>query len=215
MSDKRNLTETASNYAGFTLVELLVVLAIISVTLTVLYTSFRTGLLAYQKMEENLMDRREAEIFMMQFEHELKNAIPYYNKDSEQFFVGDERDLKFPAKLVRYSQKGMEEGLFMVEYQVRGQSLVRKEKKMVKKFKDRSSSREVKETLFNKLKKCRFEYLFVDDSDKLFWDKEWTNSPYLGVPRGVRLIMRGDSFGIQEKSYEILIPHGILLQKNA
>lgn len=199
-------TETQKLRSGFTLVELLVVTSILSVLLSALYLSFQTGLAAYVRSEEHLIEGREGEIFSLQLEEELRHAIPYFLSP----FVGDRDSLAFPTRLRHYSPKGVEEDLYLVEYQVKSGSLIRSERKMKKSLKEKT---ELKETLFKRLEICQFDFLYLSAADKLEWDKEWTNKPYVGLPRGVRITLVGDVFGKEKRVLEILIPHGILLKR--
>ena len=57
--------------------------------------------------------------------------------------------------------------------------------------------------------------MFIDDEDQILWEDEWTNDPYIGLPRAVRLTVDGGVFGEDEQTLELLIPHGVLLQTNA
>ncbi len=191
------------------MVELLVVLAIVSTLMVVLHTSFGTGILAYKRMEENLVTGREADIFLIQFGQELRRSFAYFHKDAEHHFTGGENKLRFPAKLTRYTEKGAEDDLYLVEYEFKGRTLFRTEQKLKRKFKDRR--KEQRETVFSNLNICRFEFLAVGESDELIWEREWTNEPYIGIPRGIRLTVRGDVFGREEQTFDILIPHGVLL----
>jgi hypothetical protein len=182
--------------------------------LVILYASFRLGINAYGRLEEKLVDQREGEIFLIQLEQELRSAIPYtQSKDqNENQFVGKKNSIQFPVRLIRYTEKGVEEGIFLVKYEKKGGSLIRVEKKLRKRsLKDKN--KELKETLFQKLKTFQLEYLFANRSDELIWDKEWLNNPYVGLPRGVRLTIAGDVFGKKERVVEILIPQGVLIKR--
>ena len=198
---------------GFTLVELLVVTVILSIALVVLYSGFRSGLAAYTRTEENLADRRDGEIFLLQFEQELKSAVPYAQakEQGNNEFVGKKDSILFPARLRHYTAKGVEENIYVVRYDFKSDSLIRTERKL--KSKSLKEKEELKETLFEKLKTCRFEYLYLDSSEKFEWTNEWLNNPYVGLPRAVRLTLAGDAFGREERTFEILIPHGVLLKR--
>lgn len=198
---------------AFTLIELLVVTTILSVTMIILYTSFRLGLSAYSRTEEIVSGRRESEVFLIQLDRELKRSVPYtQSKDREKNqFIGKGNSLQFPAVIQHFTPKGVEEGFYIVKYQVKGRTLVRSETKLRKKtFKEKSSKQEV---LFQKVKECRFEYLYLSRSGQLTWGSEWLNNPYVGLPRGVRIVLKGEAFGENERTFEFLIPQGVLIKK--
>ncbi|MBI4357926.1 MAG: prepilin-type N-terminal cleavage/methylation domain-containing protein [Candidatus Omnitrophica bacterium] len=197
---------------GFTLIELAVVTSLVAIILSALYVNFQTGLMAYRRSEEHLVEQHEAVIFLNQLEGELRNAIPYFHPDFQHHFVGKERSVVFPARLHQYSAHGVQEDLYLVRYEVVGDQLVRTERKLREKFKDRT---EQKETVFKRLENCRFEFLYVNSSDELQWKKEWLNVPYVGLPRGIRLSLRGSVFGAEGKVAEILLPQGVLLKQGS
>ncbi len=199
----------ATHQKGFTLVEVLVVTAILSVTLVVLYSGFQIGMAAYKRTEENLNKNREGEIFVFQLSQELTQSFPYLKSS----FHGREDSIVFPTELKRASDKGFLTGLYAVEYRVEGGTLVRSERKLRKdKLREEPA---VRETIFEGLSVCRFEYLMLEGGRELEWRKDWLNQPYVGLPRAVRLTIGGASSGDETKTYEILIPHGVLLQTGA
>ena len=197
-------------FFGFTLIELLVVIAIAGTLLTVLYSSFQIGLRAYTSTERGLVENREGDIFLLQLEQELKNAIPYYTPDATPAIFGTKDAFSFTTHISRYTPKGFEDDLFVVRYEVKGKSLVRKERQLNEGT--LKGPKEEKEVLFQKLTAHRFDFLYLDRDEKLVWESEWSNKPYVGLPRGVRLTLAGDVFGKKEQTFEILIPHGILLE---
>lgn len=192
--------------SGFTLIELLIVMIILSVTLTVLYSCFQTGLTAYRRTESALVEDREGDVFIKELARELKNALPYLKRP----FVGKPNAISFPAQVAHYTPKGAERELCLVEYRFEGRTLVRTEQKL-RKDKLRESEK-LKETMFDRLKDCRFSFLFALSDEQLEWRDDWPNQPYTGLPRGVRIILTGGLFGKEGKSYDILIPHGVLLE---
>ncbi len=194
--------------SGFTMIELLISTVLIGVLLSSLYLSFQSALLGYRKTEEHLMNHREGEIFLGQLEHELRNSIPFYQLKNERHFIGKIDSLAFPSVVRRYTTSGYDEDLYYIHYRLEGRTLTRTELKMRPKFKGRKTE---KESLFENLDECRFEYLYLDKNDKLSWQKEWKNEPYYGLPRGVRITVSGSGFN-EKQVYEILIPHGTLLK---
>lgn len=191
---------------AFTLVEMLVVTSILAIILGGLYTSFQTGLRAYSRAEENLLQKDEGDIFLDQLAWELRHAVPY----RAQPFVGEKDSIAFPAYLRRYTAKGFEENLFFVEYKFKGGSFIRQEKRLEERFR---KGKDAKETLFEKLEAAEFDYLYMNPNDELEWNKKWTNEPYVGLPRGVRIKLSGDTFGEPGRVVEVLLPQGALLKR--
>ena len=191
---------------GFTLIEVLTATVVLTIALTVLYSSFQIGLTAYRRTEVNLTDEREGEVFLFQLTRELRASVPYLKSP----FQGGKNFLSFPTSLEHYTPKGITKELWLVEYQLKDGRLIRTERKL-KKEKLRQEA-PAKETVFERLSTCRFEFLYLASSRQLEWRAEWPNDPYIGLPRGVRLTLSGGVFGRNERVYPILIPHGILLE---
>ena len=190
------------NQKGFTLIELLVTASLLAVIAVSLFTSFQTGLAAFRKSEDYLMAERDQEVFFMQLDQELKNAVPF----SSHPFVGKSNRIAFPAKLNRYTPQGMERGLFLVEYEFKNGTLTRKETKL-KKGSLLEPARQP-EILFEGMPSFRFDFLALVDQ-AVGWEAEWANKPYTGLPRGVRVQLQ--ERGAAEKNlHQVLIPQGIL-----
>ena len=191
---------------GYTLIEVLIATAILSIVLVILYSSFQVGLAGYRRAEANLTEERDLDVFFYQLTRELKAAFPY----SKDPFQGTREMIAFPTASVRYTPKGAIEELTHVEYRVKGRSLIRTERKLRKgKLREEQTRTE---TIFERVGECRFEFLYFGSNKKLEWREEWANKPYTGLPRGVRVALSGSGFGDGAKSHEILIPHGVLLQ---
>lgn len=189
---------------SFTLIELLVVVSILSVSVVVLVTSFRAGLAAYSRNEAELTVSREGDVFLIQLTQELRNAIPY----SMHPFVGERDAITFPTRLARYRPEGMTEDIVLVQYRIHDGSLSRTEFKLKEELKE---AVKVSDVLFEGID-AQFDYLYLDSSNELSWEKDWSNAPYVGLPRAVRIRLSGDTFG-EGVVREILIPHGVLLQR--
>lgn len=194
---------------GFTLIEVLVVLALLGVLASGLYLSFQTGIMAFSRTEEQLLERNEGDIFLKQFEDELKQALAF----APEPFIGNSDSIRFPARLVRYTTKGIEEGLFVVEYKIERDSLVRSERKL--RTKRLRKERAVEEKLFKDLSHLEFRFLYVGLSGKLEWERNWSNRPYVGLPRGIQIGLAGSAFGDEGVVKKILLPHGILLKRSS
>ncbi|OGX06772.1 MAG: hypothetical protein A3G87_04305 [Omnitrophica bacterium RIFCSPLOWO2_12_FULL_50_11] len=191
---------------GFTFVELLVAASILSVISVVVVTSFRTGLAAYARSEENLTEKREGDVFLTQLAQELRNAIPF----SLHPFVGEGDTITFPTRLVQYTPEGMKEELVLIQYRIHDGALIRTELKLRKSLLEPV---QVSDVLFEGIDAV-FDFLYLDDSNELSWETDWSNKPYVGLPRGVRIKLSRDIFG-EGRTSEILIPHGVLLRRSS
>ena len=194
---------------AFTLVEVLIATVILSISLVVLYSSFQVGLAGFRRTESNLTEEWEGRVFVKTLARELRNSLPY----SKYPFHGETSFISFPAAFSRYTPKGIVNGFYLVEYKVKEGSLLRIEKRL--KRESLLDKTKTEETLFERLKTCRFEFLSLGDNKKLVWRKDWFNQPYVGLPRGVRITISGNVFGKEEQSFEVLMPHGVLLSDSS
>jgi len=199
----RNLLR--NDAAGFTLIEVLVATVIVSIMMGSLYLSFQTGLIAFKRTEDHLMDQREVDIFVMQLSEELRNSMPYQPEP----LIGTPLELSFPTRLRRYTSKGFEEEVSLIQYEWKSGQLIRTEQKLVKKsLKERSKTREV---LFQNLSDFRFEYLYVTRDDEIKWEDAWKNRPYVGLPRAVRVKLARRGVDKEALVHQILMPQGKLM----
>lgn len=191
---------------GFTLVEILIASVILGVILVSLFTAFQAGLTAYRRTEEGLLENRGASIFFFQLDQELRNAVPY----SKHPFEGTSEKISFPAWLKSYTPEGTEKGIYLIEYRWKHGQVIRTQRKLTNKLKEKSA---VTETVLDALLDCRFEFLKLSGEETLVWDKNWENNPYVGLPRGVRVEIFGQSLGPKPARQQILIPHGVLARE--
>lgn len=190
------------NQKGFTLIEVLVTVALLSVIMTGLFAAFQSGLAAFARSEDYLARERDQEVFFMQLNRELRNAIPY----SPHPFVGKGDSLRFPARLNRYTAKGAEEGIYLIEYQFKSGVLIRKESRLKKEsLKEPVGTPEV---LFESIT-GHFDFLEAQEGNAR-WNPEWINKPYTGLPRGVRVELRGRSADSETHTQLVLIPQGFI-----
>ncbi|MBI4372429.1 MAG: prepilin-type N-terminal cleavage/methylation domain-containing protein [Candidatus Omnitrophica bacterium] len=191
---------------GFTLVEMLIVTTLLVILVSGLYAAFRVGLDAFRKTEEKLVKNSEVEIFISQLTRELRAAVPY----GPQPFLGKNNSIVFPAWVNKYTPKGIEHELYVVEYRFEHGELVRSEHKLRQDFK---KSKGEKELLFEKLDDGRFQFLFLNQGGEFEWRDEWPESKSVGLPRGIRVELSGEGLQAKEQSFNILIPHGLLLEQ--
>ncbi|HTL48649.1 MAG TPA: prepilin-type N-terminal cleavage/methylation domain-containing protein [Verrucomicrobiae bacterium] len=191
------------NQKGFTLIEVLIAMVIVAVILAGLVASFQTGLAAFKRSEDYLAAGREREVFYLQLEQELRNAVPV----SLYPFLGRPDRISFPARLRRYTPKGPEEGLYLIEYQFRNGQLMRRETPLKKEGLRETEA--AAETLFEGLREGRFSFLTLAESGPARWNGAWGGDIYPGLPRGVQVELSGGSFG-GRGGHKTLLPQGVL-----
>ena len=188
---------------AFTLIEAVIAMGLLAVIAVSVYSSFQGGFLAYRRIESGLGSDHEFDMFARQITQELRNSFEY----APIPFQGKSDLIRFPSRLWRYDKNNFDEAFYEVSYRFRNGKLERIEKKLRRSFSESGSEAE---ELFA-LESCRFEYAY-EKNNTIEWKNEWTDTPYLGLPRGIRLIVkiRNPNRKEIEQTIDILIPHGIL-----
>lgn len=188
---------------AFTLIETIIAMGLLAVIAISVYSSFRGGFLAYHRIEAGLGSNHEFNMFARELTQELRNSFEY----APFPFQGKSDLIRFPSRLWRYDKNNFDEAFYEVSYRFRNGKLERTEKKLRRSF---SESESQPEELFT-LESCRFQYAY-EKNNAIEWQNEWDETPYLGLPRGIRLIMkiRNQNRKEVERTIDILIPHGIL-----
>jgi prepilin-type N-terminal cleavage/methylation domain-containing protein len=109
---------------GFTLIELLIVIAIFSLLIVTIFSAFRTGLLAYEKIDVSTSLYQRVRISFNLIEAELKNVFVYNKLDSG--FIGGAGSIQFFTILDSYDKEGkVSSNIGYLRYEVVGNSLTR------------------------------------------------------------------------------------------
>lgn len=78
---------------GFTLIELLIAVTIFSIVASVLYSSFRLGIMSWRRVEVNLSRYQQIRCAINRFTEDVTNAFMYKNIP----FKGEEKQIEFAA----------------------------------------------------------------------------------------------------------------------
>ncbi|MBU1870243.1 MAG: prepilin-type N-terminal cleavage/methylation domain-containing protein [Candidatus Omnitrophica bacterium] len=109
---------------GFTLVELLLSAAILSIIMISLYAAFNTGLLSYKKIDSAFSVFQSARIILNRMERDIANTFAYKNDDSG--FTGAQNGLDFFSIIDFYSSEGrMDPSVCRIRYELDSNSLKR------------------------------------------------------------------------------------------
>ena len=108
---------------GFTLIELMIVSAILSLLMLSIYSAFRTGLLSQEKIDAAANLYQKARLSLSLIEAELKNAFVYVQADSR--FVGSSASMEFFTILDAYEGK-LFSNIGHIRYEMVDHSLTRK-----------------------------------------------------------------------------------------
>jgi len=110
---------------GFTLIELMIVIAIFSLLILSIYSAFRTGLLSQEKIDAAANLYQKARLSLSLIEAELKNAFVYAEPDSK--FIGSSESMEFFSILDAYDKEGkISSNIGYIRYAILDNSLTRK-----------------------------------------------------------------------------------------
>jgi prepilin-type N-terminal cleavage/methylation domain-containing protein len=194
---------------GFTLLELLLSVAIFSLIVGIVGGAFRLSIRSWEKGEEEVEEFRKTRIVLDMVAQQIKSFYPYWIKKEKEWmivFQGESKTLKLISPLsLRYP---FITGLVLVEYSLgqdgdsdNGKSLVVREVRVVDDDSLEESLKRPKEegseiVLLSGLEDLTFEYyVFPPDSEEGEWQKSWIweenkGSDEITFPQAVRITIK-------------------------
>lgn len=156
---------------SFTLIEVLLATAILSVIILSVYSAFNTGILAYKKIDSTFDSFQEARIILSKLESDLKNSF-VYSEDSS-FFNGEASKLDFFNVSQIYYKDKEYSNVCRIKYELDGVSLKRT---LCSGFSALNESADIKPQEFsNNIKNLDFEYAYISEGEKkdILWQDAW------------------------------------------
>ncbi|MDB4349758.1 prepilin-type N-terminal cleavage/methylation domain-containing protein [Omnitrophica bacterium] len=154
------------NSLGFTLVEMLVVSAIVVVISLAIYTTFNNGIKIWERANETIPEE-DLNIFFDRFSSDLRNGFNF--KEIE--FKGNSDRLEFATLVISPRLKKRTIGQVIYFYDSAARTLKKEERDFSHIFREQEGI--VKHALKN-VKSLKFYYYFYDDDRKeYFWLEEW------------------------------------------
>ena len=183
---------------GFTLLEVMITLTILSMMLVIIFGAFRLGLSAWQRgdstKEEYQRFRTASELMLRQ----IKSMVPLKIKTEKAegdylAFEGKLRTLKFISALPIKSRKP--EGLVYAMYEFKedgdgGRIVLYEEKALNKDFFEVGPKEDSGVSLMEGVSEVRFEYCRPADPEKNQeekWEEEWNAKEEKALPKAVRV----------------------------
>ncbi|MCM8797229.1 MAG: prepilin-type N-terminal cleavage/methylation domain-containing protein [Candidatus Omnitrophica bacterium] len=159
------------NSKGLTLIELLIAVSILSIIILSLYSTFRSGLSSYEKIDFALETYQSARIVLNRLNSDLKNSFVYLKSDSG--FKGETNELQFFTVIEAFGNNKNYPFVAKVKYKLSGVSLSRLYYKNMDSVNEDGAEGE--EEIFPGIKDISFQYAFPDTSgDELYkWQDSW------------------------------------------
>jgi len=184
---------------GFTLVELLISLMILSIILVIVLGAFRVGVRAWEKGEQDIDSNQRSRIVLSLIKQQLSSIVLKKTTiDAQSFFLkGDAKSLEFVSMLSL--DPGNEFGRVYVKYVVKEkedkkESLAFYERNIV--FMDKEFNPEnLDDNDFHELipdaRDVSFEYLKPPGEENAYeWQETWDPENDSGMPPAVKIILK-------------------------
>jgi prepilin-type N-terminal cleavage/methylation domain-containing protein len=165
---------------GFTFIEMIIVLAMLSVVGLAIVTTLGNGIKIWQQL--NLaVAKEDINIFFERIARELRNTYEF----STISFYGQMHEVSFPAFVVTLGSSLPQEtgiGRIVYSYDKTTGELTREKRNYSQIYKGKSGSRQ---RLLNDIGSLNFSYYFYDQKQKEYmWLEEWQQA---GLPLAVRI----------------------------
>ncbi|MBU1125407.1 MAG: prepilin-type N-terminal cleavage/methylation domain-containing protein [Candidatus Omnitrophica bacterium] len=157
---------------GFTLVELLISAAIVTILAVTLYGSFQGGLLSYRSINASLQRDQTARLIFKRMALDLTSSFAYSQEDS--YFMGDSRRSSFFTVVKRYDNQGVSfSEIAHVAYEFDSAVFTRASKAGVDALLPDAGS--IRDELSTLIKDVRFSYAVARDSSErpFIWQESW------------------------------------------
>ena len=191
---------------AFTLIEVLLALLLFAVAATSLSFALRSGVLIFNRSEDDAGIYHAARHALSCFEKDLCNSFVF----SPMPFIGKEKVVSFPAVVTIFSEDDYNTVPVLIEYIFEDKKFTR----IIKKLKGGEIIRKDNfgaGLFFN----VNFEYGFYDTEDnEIYWKKEWNTDNHVFIPHALRLSAEIIRTGKDDKKIKetiirkIWIPHG-------
>ena len=196
----RGKGRVSNSHRGFTLLELLISLTILSVIVVIVFGALRIGIRAWEKGERELDRRQRQRIVLDLVKRQLASMCvgEVWGRDQRLVLLkGDNKSLEFVSQIPLVP--GNRFGMVYVRYSVKpakgdeGEHLIFSEKnvalldkKMVTDYPGESDFSE----LLPGMKSIGFEYLKDRPGEEAaLWQKSWDPAADKGVPRAIRVTL--------------------------
>lgn len=171
------------NSLGFTLIEMLIVTAIISVVALAIYATLNNGIKIWQRLNSQLPEE-DLNIFFDKFSLDLRNSFKFSGIN----FSGTIDTLEFPTLVNSLRLQKRTVGKLIYVYEPQNRILNRYQVDFAGVYSGESNA-SCQQSLRN-IRVLKFQYYLCDEQKKeYFWQDEWSNE---GLPLAVRVELEFD-----------------------
>ena len=184
---------------GFTLLELMLSLAIMGVVLLIIFGALRVGTRAWEKGEKDVAVHQRQRAVLGLLSQQIASACVYEIKmgDDAFYFKGSEETIEFVSR--NPIVPGALTGVVFVKYMIQAGNgdrkkqlkLYEKDAGFLKKEDLESQREEDLFTLIPGIQDLQFEYLKGDDDgSETEWQTSWNPSEKTGLPLAVKIVLK-------------------------
>ena len=193
-------SHSVSDCSGFTLLELMLSLAIMGIVLLIIFGALRIGTRAWEKGEKDIAVHQRQRAVLGLLSRQIASACIYEIKmgDDSFYFRGSESTMEFVSRSPIVP--GALTGVVFAKYKVqKGNAQGKKKLGLYEKDAGFLKEEDLENsddflTLISGLEGLRFEYLKEgDDGVEPQWQTAWDPSEKAGLPLAVKIVLKQDS----------------------
>lgn len=182
---------------GFTLLEVLLAMSLLSIMMVLLFSSLRVGTESWHKGEEKIAQVSEKAVVYQFFRRHLPMIKPLWDDFSEQdyrhfSFQGEESGLRFVSVFpASANRKGLQ--LFEIAFDQSDNGIIKIAITPFYPSVEEQPWESEKVTLLDNVESLNFEFFDKQDDDKGEWVKRWQNKDYLPSLIKIKIILADES----------------------
>lgn len=201
---------------GFTLLELLIGLAIFSLVATGIYSALSMGIRSWRRVEESTERTQELRAVMERISQDLRNAFPSWGIKETLWgpFLGDSSEMTFPTMKLTQNPEDLKKRwqIGMVRYALEGKKLKRWMKIDLQQDSEGSPVWENPEVWAEGISSISFQYA-IRQEESLGWKGRWVlsrkeESTPAEIPRMVKVSL---DLGAEQVVTQVELPLGALV----
>ena len=167
---------------GFTLVELLLVLAMLSIVSLAVYATFNSGIKIWQRINTEIPEE-DLDIFFYKFSSDLRNSFKFTGID----FLGEQDKVAFSTLVDSQRLKKRTIGQVIYSYDFLAEILNREERDFSQIYSDESN---IAAQSLRNIKSLKFQYYSYDKEKKEYlWNDEWQKKE---LPLAIWIVLEFD-----------------------
>lgn len=204
------------NNRGFTFLELLIAVAIFSISAVAIYSSFNVGIRAWRKAEDSYKIRQEARQALNMMARELRSALSFKLKKTDETFKdsfdGSSDEVSFWRALrIADSKEGYPAGIYKITYKLEETQSLHRVLRSYRQYVNIEGEEDSGSVFISGLSGFKLEYAYAKGGG-IDWQSTWKDEQEV-LPFMVKVTLSFPSQGKAEPvdfTETILIPTGEL-----